>query len=119
MKDKKELGVYWSFPNEKGNFAQSTVATSDVITVLSEMYLTTIDVYHMIHNDNEAKEILKKYIEKGYGNFVLRDFTHINKNGTYRKIENEQIVPIPLKELNKHLEPIRIIERDKYDYEYE
>ena len=50
---------------------------------------------------------------------MLRDFTHINKNGTYRKIENEQIVPIPLKELNKHLEPIRIIERDKYDYEYE
>lgn len=127
MKPKKGLGVEWYLPNTKRKFAESTVATSDLITVLSEEYLTTIDVYNAINYDNEAQEIVKHFIDNGYGNFLLRDFVHLNNNFVYRKLENDEIVSIPLKELKKHLDSITLSENKKsilkkfpedYDYEY-
>lgn len=105
--------VDWCFPNTKKPFAYSTVATSDLIVALSEEYLTTKDVYNSINYDPEAKDIVKKFIDKGYGNYLLRDFVHKNPNFVYRKIENNEIINISLKELNNHLD-----KEDDYDYEY-
>lgn len=124
---KKGADVNWYFPDKKRPFAKSTISTSELITVLSEKYLTTKDVYYAINYDNEAKEIVKKFIDNGYGNFLLRDFVHTNPSLTYRKIENGEIISVPLKELSKKLDFIEIDETKKsilkqfstdYDYDY-
>lgn len=113
MRNKKGLGVKWHLPNEEKKFAESTVATSDFITVLSEKYLTVLDVYYAINYDEEAKEILKHFIENGYSNFLLVDFIHINPSLIYRKLENDEIIHVPQKELKKHLDFINLEERKK------
>ena len=102
---KKGSAVKWKLPHLKRSFAGSTVATSDLIVALSEKYLTTKDVYNVINYDPEAKEIIKYFIDNGYGNFILRDMVHINQSRIYRKVENEQIINVPFKELKKHLDP--------------
>lgn len=103
---KKGLSVDWYFPMKKRAFAHSTVATSDLITILSEEYLTTKDVYNAINYDDEAKEIVNKFIQEGYGNFLLRDFVHINSELIYRKVEEGEIIYIPQKDLKKHLDKV-------------
>lgn len=127
MGNKEGLGVEWYLPNEKRKFAESTVATSDLITILSEEYLTTLDVYHAINYDDDAKGIVKHFIENGYGNFLLRDFVHINPSLIYRKLKNDEIISVPQKELKKHLDFIKLDESKKstlkkfpedYDYNY-
>ena len=107
--------VSWYLPNNKKAFAHSTIATSDLITVLSEEYLTIQDVYNAINYDNEAKEILNYFIQNGYRNYLLRDFVHTNPSLKYRKIENGKIKTIDLKDLKKNLDK----NNDNYDYDYD
>lgn len=123
---KKGLEVEWYLPNEKRKFAESTIATSDLITVLSEEYLTALDVYHAINYDDEAKGIVKHFIENGYGNFLLRDFVHINPSLIYKKLENDEIISVPQKDLKKHLDFINldesktsILKKFPKDYDYD
>lgn len=103
---KKGESVVWYFPVSKKAFAYSTVATSDLITTLSEKYLTIIDVYNAINYGNEANGIINSFIQKGYGNFLLRDFVHTNSKLIYRKIENGEIIYIQQEDLKKHLDKI-------------
>ena len=116
LKHIKNLCVYWCLPHLKQNFTTSTVATSDLIVVLSEKYLTTKDVYNAINYAPEAKEIVKYFIDNGYGDFLLRDMVHINPNRIYRKIENGEIINIHFKDLKKHLEKNK--DENEYDYDY-
>lgn len=67
----------WRKPKSKINskpIAYSTVATNDLIVILSQMYDTIEDIYKAINYDQEAKEIMKKYIDLGYGNYIARDY---------------------------------------------
>lgn len=69
--------VSWCKPKSKINskpIAYSTVATNDLIVILSQMYDTIEDIYKAINYDQEAKEIMKKYIDLGYGNYIARDY---------------------------------------------
>lgn len=69
--------VSWRKPKSKINskpIAYSTEATNDLIVILSQMYDTIEDVYKAINYDQEAKEIMKKYIDLGYGNYIARDY---------------------------------------------
>ena len=115
---KKGLGVEWILPHQKRKFRESTVATSDLIVVLSERYMTTKDVYKAIHYDPDAKEIVKYFIEKGYGNFLLTDMVHINSSRVYRKVENGEIIEIPFKDIKKHLDIEKNKDENEYDYDY-
>jgi len=108
--------VSWCLPDKKRPFAYSTKATSDLIVVLSETNQTTKDVYNAINFDEDAKKILKHYIDNGYGNYLFRDFVTINPSLKYRKIEDGTIKAIDLKDLKKHLD--NDIEISDYDYEY-
>lgn len=70
---KKAKGdVYWYIPKRKTPVAYSTIATKLLIDVLShdDLNRTIQDVYNLINYDIEAKEILKIYIDKGFGNEV-------------------------------------------------
>ncbi len=118
MKYVKGLDVNWYLPHLKNCFTTSTVATSDLIVVLSEQYLTTKDIYKAINYDPEAKEIVKHYIDNGYGNFLLRDMVHTNNSRIYRKVENGEIINIPFNDVKKHLDIEKNKDENDYDYDY-
>ncbi len=64
--------VAWSMPGKKRPFAYSTVATSDLIKVLYDEYGDLRDVYVNIRYDQDAKRIVKTYIENGVYEVNLR-----------------------------------------------
>lgn len=66
--------VEWYLPNRKRPVAYSTKAASDLIVTLSQKGTTIQEVYDAITYDMEAKNILKIYIEKGYGDSVAKEF---------------------------------------------
>ena len=75
--NKPKGDVSWTRPKSKINskpIAYSTVATNDLIVILSQMYDTIEDIYKAINYDQEAKEIMKIYIDLGYGNYIARDY---------------------------------------------
>ena len=71
---KSKGDVEWRIPKSKTPIAYSTRATSDLIVVLSQDCETITDVYNAINYDEEAKEVLKKYIERGYGNEIAKEW---------------------------------------------
>ena len=71
---KSKGDVSWYLPNRKTPIAYSTKAASDIIVVLAADGGTIQDVYDSIIYDREAREILKKYIDKGYGNVIAKEF---------------------------------------------
>lgn len=73
-KRRLHLDVYWYLPNRKRPFAYSTKAVSDSIVVLAQEYRTIQEVYDHYNLHDEGKEILKAYIEKGYGNVTAADW---------------------------------------------
>lgn len=73
-KIKSKGDVQWFVPNRKRPIAYSTIATKQLIGLLSEDYYTINDVHNAINYDPEAKDILQKYIDAGYGNEVAREW---------------------------------------------
>ena len=73
-KAKNKGDVHWFVPNKKKPIAYSTLATKHIIGLLSEELNTIQDVYDAILYDPEAKEILQKYIDLGYGNETAREW---------------------------------------------
>lgn len=72
---KKNKGdVEWGVPKRKTPIAYSTKATSDLIVTLSQDYETIADVYNAINYDQDAKDVLQKYIDLGYGNKTAREW---------------------------------------------
>lgn len=57
--------VSWYIAQEKKPFAYSTTATSELIVLLCAEYKDLREVYKHIHYDEEAKRIVKRYIERG------------------------------------------------------
>ena len=66
--------VGYSFPGKKKVIAYSAQAVSDFIDVMARNYDTIKDIYEAINYDLEAKEILKIYIDAGYGDKIARQF---------------------------------------------
>lgn len=66
--------VSWHVPKRKKPIAYSTIATSDLIVMLSEEGLTIQEVYDRILFDDEAKKVLDEYIKRGYGNTIAKTF---------------------------------------------
>jgi predicted metal-dependent RNase len=66
--------VMYTVPNKKKPIAYSTVATQDLIVILAQDYETITDVYNAINYDQDAKDVLKKYIDLGYGDVVAREW---------------------------------------------
>ena len=66
--------VKYHIPKKKKPIAYSTKATSDLIVVLAQDYETISDVYNAVNYDQDAKGVLKKYIDLGYGNVIAREW---------------------------------------------
>lgn len=71
---KSKGDVQWCVPKRKTPIAYSTKATSDLIVVLSQECETIIDVYNAINYDQDAKDVLQKYIDLGYDNEIAREW---------------------------------------------
>lgn len=76
MKNKGD--VCWYIPKRKRPVAYSTAATKYLVDILSheDKSRTIQDVHDLINYDLEAKEILKIYIEKGYGSQIASEWFH-------------------------------------------
>lgn len=74
MKNKSKGDVHWMIPKKKRPIAYSTKATSDLIILLSNDYTTIQKVHDAINYDQDAKDILQKYIDAGYGDQVASIF---------------------------------------------
>lgn len=75
--NKPKGDVLWYKPKSKANLkpiAYSTKATSDLIAVLSKDGCTIVELKDKINYDNEAKDIIQKYIDLGYGGLIARDY---------------------------------------------
>ena len=66
--------VMWYIPSKKKAIAFSTKATSDYIVMLASEHKTIQDVYDAILWNDEARQILKIYIDYGYGNEIAKDW---------------------------------------------
>lgn len=71
--------VDWHLPHKKGGyykrpFARSTQATSGLIVILGEDGLTWEEAVEIILFDDEAKAIVQRFIDEGYGNRLVREF---------------------------------------------
>lgn len=64
--------VDWHLPNAKKPFASSTRATSDLIEVLYKDYGDLALVYAAINFDDEAKKIVKYYLDRGIRHIHIR-----------------------------------------------
>ena len=73
-KAKIKGAVEWYVPNKKKPIAYSTRATSDLIGLLAEDFETIQDVYDAVMYDQEAKAVLQKYIDLGYGNQIAGEW---------------------------------------------
>ena len=73
-KAKNKGDVHWYVPNKKKPIAYSTKAASDIIGLLAEDFETIQDVCDAINYDQEAKDVLQKYIDLGYGNEIAREW---------------------------------------------
>lgn len=66
-----DLGVQWVLPGKKRPFANTTVATNDLIVLMAEDGHTVNSAYEAINYDEEAKAVLAKFAEAGYENTRL------------------------------------------------
>lgn len=66
--------VSWYVPGRKTPIAYSTKAANDLIVVLGEDGATIQEVHDRITYDLEAREVLRKYIEKGFGGVAVNTF---------------------------------------------
>ena len=64
--------VHWYVPGCKTPIAYSTKAVSNLIVALAQEGGTIQEVHDRITYDVEAREVLEKYIAKGYGGIEAR-----------------------------------------------
>lgn len=100
---KKGYDVYWHYPRLKRSFGSTTIASSQLIETITKDNMTIKEVYNAINYDPDAKEILRCYIAKGYGNFIMKDFITDNPKGIFRKFDGDKIVGIYRQDLKKVL----------------
>ena len=89
----KYKDVYWTLPHQKRCFGTTTIVSDNNKTVM--------DIYNLITSDPDAKEILKKFIDVGYENFIMKDFVTDNEKGLYRMKSNDKIIFVPRYDLKR------------------
>ena len=84
--------VEWSIPGKKTPIAYSTKATSDLIEVLADdnPTATISELKGKIGYDAEAKKVLQRYIDAGYGDQVANEWFSYDKKGG-KKLATEEV----------------------------
>lgn len=91
--------VEWRVPGKKTPIAYSTVAASDLIEALVEdnPTATISEILGKVNYDQEAKKVLRQYIDAGYGNQVANEWFNHNKkeNANVENVDNAGAVQQP------------------------
>lgn len=66
--------IYYYLPNRKSPIAYSTIYTAKLLIILSEIFGSINSVFKAIYRSQEAKYVLEKYIDKGYGKEIASKF---------------------------------------------
>lgn len=66
--------VAYYLPNIKSPIAYSTIYTAKLLIILSEIFGSINSVFKAIYRSQEAKSVLEKYIDKGYGEEIASRF---------------------------------------------
>ena len=74
MRNSHKGDVEWHVPNRKKPIAYSTIATSEYIVTLAQYGGTIKDIYEKIAWYEDAKLILEKYIQLGYGEKIAAEW---------------------------------------------
>ncbi|MBO5095733.1 MAG: hypothetical protein J6D28_01000 [Bacilli bacterium] len=116
----KFYDVHWTLPHQKRAFGSTTIATDNLIVALSEEDKSVLDVYNSINYDEDAKAILKHFIDAGYGNFIMKDFVTQNPQRIYRKFDNGKIVEVPAYDLKRVItKELKQMQKEENDLEIE
>lgn len=75
------LGVDWNLPDGCGGymarrFATTTRATSDLIELLAGDGHTVQSAHDAVRYDNDAKAVLRAFIDAGFGRELLAQYVH-------------------------------------------
>lgn len=73
------LGVDWYLPGKNRRFATSTKATSDLIELAAREGHTVTSAIEWINYDDDAKEILRHFEQRGYGDTRLDTLVGMTK----------------------------------------
>lgn len=60
--------VKYYLPNKKKPIAYSTIYTAKLLIILSEIFGSIQSVFYAVYINQEAKNVLEKFIKNGYGN---------------------------------------------------
>ena len=71
---KTKNDIWWHIPKRKSPIAYSTRAANDLIVALAEDGGTIKEIYARINYDEEARAILRKYIDCGFGDIVAKEW---------------------------------------------
>lgn len=69
--------VLWRKPKSKISskpIAYSPTATSDLIVLLVQDGCTIRELKSKINYDSDAKDIIQKYIDLGYGDYIAKEY---------------------------------------------
>lgn len=72
MSKKIRGDVGWYVPGRKKPIAYSSRATSDLIVALADDGSTIREIYENINFDEDAKDIMQKYVKLGFGDIVAK-----------------------------------------------
>lgn len=67
------LGTDWFLPGQKRRFATTTVATSELTSVLAGDGLTFRQGVAAINYDDDAKRVLQHFVDAGYGDTKMSE----------------------------------------------
>lgn len=88
--------VSWYLPNGKKIIAYSTTSTKDLVAVLSEDGCTVKTLYDRIRYDIDAKNIIKLYLDAGYGEVEARTLFSLEYILEMRRRKKESVDEIPI-----------------------
>lgn len=66
--------MLYFLPNRKKPIAGSTIYTAKLLIILSEIFFSINSVFKAVYRSQEAKNVLEKYIDKGYGEKEAAEF---------------------------------------------
>lgn len=82
--------VEWYLPKGKRAIAFSSKSTKDLVDVLSEDGCNIQQLYEKIHYDVDAKNIIKLYLDAGYGEVEARTWFSLEYVLEMRRRKKEQ-----------------------------
>lgn len=68
MIKKSKVDIVYYLPNRKSPIAYSTIYTAKLLIILAEIFSSIQSVFYSVYRNQDAKNVLEKFIKNGYAN---------------------------------------------------